>query len=144
MDTMDAIAGTEMPQWMRAISWDDPRVDIELTVCGAEPPRRPSAAIPDSRGLCGGVPQSLSSHGCMWLEEGDESRGCGRPATWTMGYPYGQARHYRETHGWRIFRLKKRRREACRRGAPTQPVRSPLTSASPPRDSQSAHRTTAG
>ena len=61
------------------------------------------------------VPTLLRHVGCMWLEEGDEKRRCGKPVAWTMGADLRLARFYCEDHGWTI-QTRRRRTSNKRRG----------------------------
>ena len=63
------------------------------------------------------VPLPLRRIGCMWLDQGDEKRRCGRAVSWMMGANPSLARLYCEVHGGIIYErrlrttTRRRRRE---------------------------------
>ncbi|MBD3335512.1 MAG: hypothetical protein GF355_08345 [Candidatus Eisenbacteria bacterium] len=115
---------------IRMLAWEDV---LDRTVRRGSPGGALTASEVShaSVGIVHSVPAPLRGVGCMWLEEGDESRRCGAPVTWTMGLSLELSRFYCEEHGGLIYnngnreRERKRRRrmdEARRRAAEAEPA----------------------
>lgn len=91
---------------IRTVPWPDvyQRRDSE---CGDW--LRPTSAAQVSRasmGIVHHVPPPLRQVGCMWLDEGDEARRCGKPVCWMVGACLDLPRLYCEEHGQLIWEKK--------------------------------------
>ncbi len=115
--------GTEIPPGLtsalhaggdiRALSWDDAMLHFGPSRCNGEAHAGSFRVPPPGIKFVHAVPLPLRRIGCMWLDQGDESRRCGRSVSWMMGANPSLARLYCEVHGNIIY--KRRLRTTTRR-----------------------------
>jgi hypothetical protein len=102
---------------IRTCRWPDAARHGEAEDEGRPHPSSAGQVSRASVGIVHYVPPPLRHIGCMWLDEGDETRRCGKPPGWTFGICLDLPRLYCEEHGQLIWGRKQTEHQARRRAS---------------------------